>query len=113
MIWLQRMILSLAVLLTPLCAAHAEWVEATTPHFVIVSGGSAADTSRFAQRLEAVHWLMTQATGVAAREDSTRVRIYLVDSVDDVHRAIGIGGGQPHRRLLSLDHRGCDRRGAA
>ena len=70
--------------------AKAEWREATTDHFVIVSGGSEAELIRLGQRLEAVHWLMTQATGITPDERTVRVRIFLLDNIGDFHRVLGL-----------------------
>lgn len=83
-----RLAVLFAVLLTPLAAAHAEWREATSKHFVIVSGGSERQLVRMAQQLEAVHWLMTLSTGVTETEQPVRVRIYLVDDVTSVRQAM-------------------------
>ena len=85
---LAAIVLMVAVTLsTP---ARAEWREATSEHFVIVSGGSEAQLVRMSQRLEAVHWLLTQATGVTTIDNGAKVRIYLVDDIGDVRRAKGL-----------------------
>jgi hypothetical protein len=73
--------------------ARAEWREAVSPHFVVVSGGSERQLVRLSQQLEAVHWMMTLLTGVTPSENVQRVRIYLVDDLADVHRAIGARAG--------------------
>ena len=72
--------------------AKAEWREATTDHFVIVSGGSETQIRQMAMRLEALHWLLSTVTGVDTSGQSQRVRIFLVGDVDDVHRAMGVDG---------------------
>lgn len=72
-------------------AAHAEWREATSAHFVVVSDGSQEQLIRFSQRLEALHWLLGQATGLAIEDNGVKVRIYLVDDVASVRRAMGRG----------------------
>lgn len=68
---------------------RAEWREATSDHFIIVSGGSEEQLVRLSQRLEALHWLMGQATGVTQPGNAAKVRIYLVDRLGDVHAAMG------------------------
>ncbi|MEQ1510908.1 MAG: hypothetical protein ABL909_10980 [Sphingopyxis sp.] len=78
-----------AFALLPFTAAHAEWREATSEHFVVVSEGSERELVRMSRQLEAVHWLMTAATGVSPTGDVQRVKIYLVANIGQVHRAIG------------------------
>ena len=73
-------------------AAQAEWREATSEHFIIQSGGPEQQLIRLSQQLEALHWLLGRATGVTPVEGGPRVRIYLVDRLSDVHRAMGVNG---------------------
>lgn len=73
-------LVALALLACCATAARAEWREATSEHFVIVSEGSERELIRTAQRLEAVHWLLTQATNRREALDGQRVRVYLVDN---------------------------------
>ncbi len=87
-----RLLLTLLAILAPISAANAEWREATSEHFVVVSGGSEAQLVRMSQRLEAVHWLMTLVTGVTQVDNGAKVRIYLVDDISDVHAAMGVRG---------------------
>lgn len=63
------------ILFMPAAPAHAEWREATSEHFVIVSEGSERDIIRASQRLEAVHWLLSQATNRREALDGQRVRL--------------------------------------
>ena len=95
---LQRLIRRIALVALALTAllstpAHAEWREATSPHFVVVSGGSERELVRLSQRLEAVHWMMTLLTGVQPQGTPQKVRIYLVDNIADVHEAMGVTRG--------------------
>lgn len=85
-----RVLLLLAAMMAPLTAAQAEWREATSEHFVVVSGGNERELLRLSQQLEAVHWMLSQLTGVTPGEDAQKVRIYLVDDLGDVHRAMGV-----------------------
>ncbi|MCC7394178.1 MAG: hypothetical protein IT553_04905 [Sphingomonadaceae bacterium] len=71
--------------------AHAEWREATSEHFIVESDGSEAQLVRTAQRLEAVHWMLTQLTGVNPGNDAQRVRIVLVSNIAQVHGAMRVG----------------------
>ncbi|MEQ1726431.1 MAG: hypothetical protein ABL882_10955 [Sphingopyxis sp.] len=84
--WLAAVV---ALALLPFSPARAEWREATSEHFVVVSEGSERELTRMSQRLEAVHWLLTAATGVTPTGDVQRVKIYLVANIGQVHRAMG------------------------
>ncbi len=75
-----------ALLSTP---AHAQWREATTEHFVVLSDGPQDQLIRFSQRLEALHWLLGLATGITSPENGARVHIYMVDDLRSVRRARG------------------------
>lgn len=88
MVSIVRALLVAVFLLAP-AMARAEWREATTDHFVIVSGGSERQLIETAQRLEALHWLLGQATNVTNPRNGARVRIYMVDRLRDVLRAYG------------------------
>lgn len=83
-------LIALTVLACGATAARAEWREATSEHFVVLSDGPQDQLVRFSQRLEALHWLLGQATGVTTPDNGARVRIYLVDDVSDVRRAMGV-----------------------
>ncbi len=86
-----RLLIAFVVLL---CAAPAsargEWREATSDHFVIVSSGSEAQLVQMSRELEAVHWLIGQGTRVSATDNGAKVRIYLVPTIGDVRRAMGV-----------------------
>ncbi|MEQ1689175.1 MAG: hypothetical protein ABL874_11440, partial [Sphingopyxis sp.] len=84
--------LIVASAILPFSAAPAEWREATSEHFVVVSEGSERELVRMSQQLEAVHWLMTFATGVRPTSNVQRVKIYLVANIAQVHRAMGARG---------------------
>lgn len=83
--------------------AHAEWREATSAHFIIYSNGSEGELVRYSKRLEAVHWVLSQATGVAALRPGPKVRIYLVSSTSDVHAAMGVGGNSDVAGFYTTD----------
>jgi tetratricopeptide (TPR) repeat protein len=73
--------------------ASAQWREATSEHFVIVSRDSEQSLRETARRLEAVHWLLGQATRRADVGPRRRVRIIQVDRVHDVRRGAGAPDG--------------------
>lgn len=81
------------ILFMPAVPAHAEWREATSEHFVVESDGSEAQLVRLTQRLEAVHWMLTQLTGVTPGDDAQRVRIVLVSNIGQVQRALAGSDG--------------------
>ena len=73
-------------------AAHAEWREYETAHFIIYSESDEKDVTELAVRLETVDGLMRMATGLGDAIDPVKVRIYEVDSDRDVERALGLSG---------------------
>lgn len=87
---LRRLLLP-ALMLTTAMPAAAEWREATTENFVIVSEGSEDQLVEFANRLESVHWLLSQQIRVRDESRGPKVRIFLVPSIADVRRAGGFG----------------------
>lgn len=60
--------------------AHAEWLEASSDHFVIYANDSERDITRFAQQLERYHAGMATLLRVdtAAPSPSNRVTVYVV-----------------------------------
>jgi hypothetical protein len=87
---IRSFIFVIMAMILPLSAAHAEWREATSANFVVVSGGSERELIRMSQRLEAVHWMLGLVTGVQPEGPSQKVRIYLVDNIAQVRRGIGV-----------------------
>ena len=82
-------ILRLAALLLAFAApsaASAAWREAETPHFRIFSEGGDARLLRFAERLEMLDTLLRKATGTPADLPPTKVRIILLDNVEQVQQ---------------------------
>jgi tetratricopeptide (TPR) repeat protein len=64
--------------------AQAEWKEIKTDHFLIYADKSDKDLSRFAEQLEAVHFLMLRANGLKEDRLPVRVKVYAYGSVDKV-----------------------------
>lgn len=67
-------------------AAFAEWKEAKTDHFLIYANKSDAELTRFAERLEAVHYLMLRAIGLQDDKSPVRVKVYLYGTPSTVQR---------------------------
>lgn len=86
-------LVALTLLACGATAARAEWREATSPHFVILSEGSERELVRTAQRLEALHWLLSQATNRRDAIDGQRARIYMVDNPIMLRNIAGVPGG--------------------
>ncbi len=89
----MRLFVTILTALASIATARADWREAETTHFRIMSGGDEKALVRFAERLEAFHYMLRLASGV----DDTgmplvKVRVYLVDTVDTVQRLIGRPG---------------------
>jgi tetratricopeptide (TPR) repeat protein len=89
--WIVKLFGSMALALAP-AAALAEWKAAETAHFVIYSRSSDKEIEKLAERLESYDKLMRMATGLAEDLDPVKVRIYEVDSMEDVEKALGLTG---------------------
>jgi hypothetical protein len=68
-------------------AANAEWREAETPHFRIYSNGGEQQLNRFAERLETFDALLRRLASVPANIEPVKVRVFLLDTEDQVRRA--------------------------
>jgi Flp pilus assembly protein TadD len=68
-------------------AANAEWREAETPHFRIYSNGGEQQLNRFAERLETFDSLLRKLASVPATVEPVKVRVFLLDTEDQVRRA--------------------------
>jgi hypothetical protein len=69
-------------------AAQAEWREVETAHFRIYSEGKEKDVVQYAERLEAVHYLMKIATGMKDDKPVNKVDVYYVYSVEELRRVL-------------------------
>lgn len=88
-----KLLLAALLASTP-AAALAEWREAETAHFRIITEQNDKDLARFAHRLEAVNALMMKANGTKPPRRVNKVRVYVVPGLDDVERAIdAVGSG--------------------
>ena len=81
----------LTLLLTPVIPgpAHAAWKRAESKHFVIYADNTDKELLRSAQRLEAVHYLMSIATGIPTDGNAVKARVYFVADVATVQRSMG------------------------
>lgn len=82
-------VLTFLLALLPASLAHAEWREAETPHFKIYGNLSEGQLTRFAERLEAVDSLLRLATATNDNLPPVKVRIFLLETQEDVLRAYG------------------------
>lgn len=86
----MRRLLAGLLLFTAQPALAANWKEAETSHFRIISSGDEAGLRKFAERLEYFHRLLGLATG--ANEGGralVKVRVYLVANAGEVKRLYG------------------------
>jgi Flp pilus assembly protein TadD len=85
---LKRLLLMLAALACTPSAARAEWFEAASTHFRVVSEGSAESVRAYATRLERFDKGMRVLNGLPDEDlgPANRVTVYVVDGVGDVRR---------------------------
>jgi tetratricopeptide (TPR) repeat protein len=88
---MRCMALGCVSLLLVAASAHAEWLEASSEHFVIYGDQTEESTQRFAQRLERFHAAMAHLFGKAETKPgpSNRVTIYVVSSASKVREVTG------------------------
>lgn len=82
----MRFVLSLCLAFLLPSAAHAEWLEASSTHFVVYADDSERNIRRFTERLERYHQAMAQVTGVEvpSPSPSNRVTVYVVKNLREV-----------------------------
>jgi hypothetical protein len=87
---MYRWIIALAALLAA-AAAQAEWLEASSPHFVVYADDSERDIRRFSEQLERYHDAMAVITGRQgpAPSPSNRVTVFVVKNVREIQRLAG------------------------
>jgi hypothetical protein len=71
-------------------SAKAEWTEIKTDHFLIYADKSDKDLRRFAEQLEAVHFLMLRANGLREDRLPVRVKVYAYGGVDKVGKLANV-----------------------
>jgi hypothetical protein len=72
-------------------AAHADWMEASSPHFVIYADESPAEIQRFSQKLEVYHQALALLTGVDITDPSpsNRLTVFVVHNTRQVQKLYG------------------------
>jgi tetratricopeptide (TPR) repeat protein len=94
----MRLLLALCLLALS-TAAQADWMQASSPHFVVYADESEKEIRRFSEQLERYHSAMTVITGVPEEvpSPSNRVTVYVVTSQREVQRLLG--GGAAARNI--------------
>jgi hypothetical protein len=74
--------------------AHAEWMEASSDHFVVYGDTNEQNLRRFAEQLERYDSAMSVITGTPRRKPSrsARVTIYVVGSDSDLRKLAAQNG---------------------
>lgn len=93
---MRNLVLALALLLAP-AAVKAEWLEASSAHFVVYADDSERDVRRFSEQLERFHAAMELVTGLEGEDPSpsNRVTVFMVRNQRQIERLAGnrnIGG---------------------
>lgn len=86
-----RRLLPLLLLASP-AAAHAEWREAVSKHFVIYSEGSEAELRDAALGLEKYDHLLRLMLKTPT-DHPIRLKVYLMKTIEDVQKTMGTGTG--------------------
>ena len=93
---LKKLMLAVAAATVMPAAAHAEWVEASSKHFLVYGDMSQNEAKSWAERLERIDHFLREASGVGNDESLGRVTVYVVPSMEAVQRLYGgnrnIGG---------------------
>ena len=85
----MRLLIALGLLLTP-AAARAEWLEASSDHFVVYAETRGTEARLFSQQLESYHAAMAAVTGSPnlRPSPSNRLTIYVVSSEAQVRKRV-------------------------
>jgi len=95
---MRRLLSALALLLLGLpTAALADWLEASSEHFVVYANDSERDVRKFSEQLERFHAAMELVTGFETEtpSPSNRVTVFMVSSQSEIQRLAGsrnVGG---------------------
>jgi tetratricopeptide (TPR) repeat protein len=83
-------VIVLALWLAP-AAARAEWLEASSPHFVVYADDSERDVRKFSEQLERYHEAMEIVTDqeLAEPSPSNRVTVFVVKNLREIQRLTG------------------------
>jgi len=88
-----RWMVGLGLLLAP-TLAHADWYEASTPHFIVYANDSADHIKAYASRLERFDGALRVFRGITDRPitRSERVTVYVVQGDSEIERLYGGSG---------------------
>ena len=92
---LKKLLLAAAAATAMPASAHAEWVEASSQHFLVYGDMSQAQAKDWAEKLERVDGFLREAAGVKGEETVGKVTVFVVPSMDAVQRLAGrmnVGG---------------------
>ena len=86
--------LAAAALLLASTAGHAEWVKASSSHFVVYSEDNPAAVKKYAERLERFDAAVRSVLSLKTREvsPSSRVQVFVVPSTSDIQKLSGVQG---------------------
>ncbi|KRA79385.1 hypothetical protein [Altererythrobacter sp. Root672] len=87
----MRILLALCALALLPSAAHAEWLEASSAHFVVYADDTERDVRKFSEQLERYHAAMEIVTGLESQipSPSNRVTVFVVKNPRQVQRLAG------------------------
>lgn len=87
---MYKWIIALAALLAT-STARADWLEASSPHFVVYADDSERDIRHFSEQLERYHDGMARVTGrtLPPPSPSNRVTVFVVKSEREIQRLAG------------------------
>jgi hypothetical protein len=90
-----RLLIALLVLAFP-GIARAEWMQASSPNFVVYADASQSSIERYSQELERYHAAIAYVTSTELRppSPSNRVTVYVVSNVNEVRRLLGDKSGK-------------------
>jgi tetratricopeptide (TPR) repeat protein len=89
-----RLLVALLLLAFP-GIARAEWMQASSPNFVVYADASRSSIERYSQELERYHAAMAYVTTkeTTPPSPSNRVTVYVVSNVSEVRRLLGDKSG--------------------
>lgn len=89
----MRLLACLFLLLFP-ATARAEWMRASSAHFIVYANDSERSVRRLAEQLERYDAVLASRTIVRRNppSPSSRITVYVVSSLDEVRRLFGNGG---------------------
>ncbi|WP_448663345.1 hypothetical protein ACG3SL_01335 [Sphingomonas sp. CJ20] len=91
---IRKALATISLLVAPV-AAHADWYEASSKHFVVYSDDSEDRVKVFTERLERFDQALRKLTGTPDKplSPNSRVTVFMVADVASVRKLYGNGGG--------------------